>query len=151
MRGSRNKGIHWMSWERLPVHMSHGGMGFKDLTAFKLAMLGKQGWKFQTDTDSLVSCIFKARYFPHSTYLTASLRHNPSFVWRRILQARFIVRGGARWCVGTRAAIPILHESWLSDGSCIEGTYDFSQLMFGPSVQILLDTTTKTWNTVVIQ
>jgi hypothetical protein len=48
-------------------------MGFKDLTAFNLAMFGKQGWKFQTDTNSLVARIFKARYFPNGTYLTASL------------------------------------------------------------------------------
>jgi hypothetical protein len=39
--GSRSRGIHWMSWEKLSVHKSHGGMGFKDLTAFNLAMLGK--------------------------------------------------------------------------------------------------------------
>jgi hypothetical protein len=41
--GSSNKGIHWMSWERLTMHKSHGGMGFKDLTTFNPAMLGKQG------------------------------------------------------------------------------------------------------------
>jgi ribonuclease HI len=126
-------------------------MGFKDLTAFNLAMLGKQGWKFQTDTDSLVSRIFKARYFPHGTYMTASLGHNPSFVWRSILQARFIVRGGARWCIGTGAAIPILHEPWLSDGKSIEGTYDLSQLTTGASVHSLMNITTKTWNVGVVQ
>jgi hypothetical protein len=75
---ANNRGIHWMSWERLSVHKSHGGMGFKDLTAFNLSMLGKQGWKLQTDNDSHVSRIFKARYFPHGTYLTASLGHNPT-------------------------------------------------------------------------
>jgi hypothetical protein len=98
--GSSNRGIHWMSWEKQAMHKSHGGMGFKDLTTFNHSMLGKQGWKFQTDTESLVSRILKARYFPHGTYLTASLGHNPSYVWRNILQARFIVRGGARWCIG---------------------------------------------------
>jgi ribonuclease HI len=144
--GSSNGGIHWLSWERLSMHKNHGGMGFKDLTAFNLAMLGKQGWKLQTDSDSLVSRIFKARYFPRGTYLTASLGHNPSYVWRSILQARFIVRSGSRWCIGTGASIPILQEPWLSDGKCIEGNYDLSQLRYGPSVQSLIDTTDKTWN-----
>jgi len=41
--GSSGRGIHWLSWEKLSMH---GGMGFKDLTAFNLAMLGKQAWKF---------------------------------------------------------------------------------------------------------
>jgi hypothetical protein len=35
-----------MSWEKLVMHKTHGGMGFKDLTAFTPAMLGKQGWEF---------------------------------------------------------------------------------------------------------
>jgi hypothetical protein len=148
---SRSRAIHWMSWEMLSVHKSHGGMGFKDSAAFNLAMLGKQGWKFQTDIDSLVSRIFKARYFPRGTYLTASLGHNPSFIWRSILQARFIVRGGSRWCIGEGAAIPILHKPWLSDGRCIEGTYDFSQLTTGPSMHSLMDITTKTWDVGVVQ
>jgi hypothetical protein len=79
--GINNRGIHWLSWEKLSMHKSHGGMGFKDLTAFNLAMLGKQGWKFQTDTTSRVARIFRARYFPRGSYLTASLGHNPSYVW----------------------------------------------------------------------
>jgi hypothetical protein len=40
--GSNNRSIHWLSWEKLSMHKTNGGMGFKDLTAFNLAMLGKQ-------------------------------------------------------------------------------------------------------------
>jgi hypothetical protein len=58
------RAIHWMSWEKLSAPKIHGGMGFKDLSAFNLAMLGKQGWKFITEPESLVAHIFKARYFP---------------------------------------------------------------------------------------
>jgi len=55
------------------MHKNHGDMGFKDLSAFNLAMLGKQGWKFQTDPTSLVSRIFMARYFPKSLVLVLGL------------------------------------------------------------------------------
>jgi hypothetical protein len=71
-------------------------------------------------------------------------------VWQSILQARFIVRGGARWCIGSGAAIPILREPWLTDGGCIEGNHDVSRLTTGPLVQSLINTTTKTWNMSVI-
>lgn len=74
------RGIHWMNWEKLSAPKIHGGMGFKDLSAFNLAMLGKQGWKFITEPDSLVSRIFKARYFPSGSYLTATVGHNPNYV-----------------------------------------------------------------------
>lgn len=90
------RSIHWMNWEKLSAPKIHGGMGFKDLTAFNLAMLGKQGWKFITEPDSLVACIYKARYFPSHSYLMAQIWHNPSYVCHNILNVRFIVRGGAR-------------------------------------------------------
>lgn len=86
-----HRGINWLSWEKLSMYKVHGGMGFKDLSAFNLAMLGKQGWKFLTEPNSLVSRIFKARYFPSKSYLTATIGHNPSFVWRSILRAHLIV------------------------------------------------------------
>jgi hypothetical protein len=35
--------IHWMSWKRLGVSKSKGGMGFRDLRGFNLALLAKQG------------------------------------------------------------------------------------------------------------
>jgi hypothetical protein len=90
--GSNNRGIHWLSWEKLTVHKKYGGMSFNNLTAFNLAMLGKQGWKFQTQPESLVTKLFKARYFPRSDYLNAKVGHNPSFVWRSIFSAKMIVR-----------------------------------------------------------
>jgi len=85
-----------MNWEKLSVPKVHGGMAFKDLSAFNLAFLGKQCWKFITEPDSLVARIFKARYFPSCSYLTVELGHNPSYVWRSIICARFIVLGGGR-------------------------------------------------------
>jgi hypothetical protein len=66
-------------------------------------------------------------------------------------QSRFIVWGGARWCIGSGATIPILRELWLSDGCCIDEIHDTSRLVTGPFVQSLINTTNKTWNLGVIQ
>ena len=69
--GVNNKGIKWMSWNKLSMHKSQGGMGFRNLHEFNLAMLGKQGWKLLTDTTSLVVRVYRARYFPNRTFLDA--------------------------------------------------------------------------------
>lgn len=60
---NKSKGIHWKEWAKLTIHKSAGGLGFKDLRDHNLSMLGKQGWCLLTNRDSLVSRLYKARYY----------------------------------------------------------------------------------------
>ena len=54
-----SKHIHWQSWERLTYPKALGGMGFRDLRNFNLAMLGKQGWRLMDKPDSLCARVLK--------------------------------------------------------------------------------------------
>jgi len=145
------RGIHWMNWEKLSAPKIHGGMGFKDLSAFNLAMLGKQGWKFITEPDTLVARIFKARYFPSGSYLTATVGHNPSYVWRSIMRARFIVRGGARWTIGSGASISILNEPWLTNGEFISSDVPGAHSIHNFTINSLMNLYDKSWNEQVVR
>lgn len=79
-----SRSIHWMSWEHLSRHKAAGGMGFRDFWGFNLPMLGKQAWKFITNPNSLSPRLYKARYFPNTSFIEANIENNPSFVWRSI-------------------------------------------------------------------
>jgi len=81
---SNNRGIKWMAWEHAACPKEFCGMGFRNFKAFNLAMVAKQWWKILSKPESLVTRVFKARYFPRSSFLVAKLGHNPSFVWRSI-------------------------------------------------------------------
>ena len=50
-----------------------GGMGFRDLKLFNLALLAKQGWRLQTNTSSLFYRVYKAKYFPRCDFLEVNL------------------------------------------------------------------------------
>lgn len=76
----KDKGIIWMSWDRLSASKATGGMGFRNLRNFNLALVGKQAWRFITNEQSLVSRVYKARYYPNDTFLCAKTGSNPSYV-----------------------------------------------------------------------
>jgi hypothetical protein len=49
------RGLHWRKWTNLTLPKCHGGMGFKDIKAFNIVMLGKQGWSLLTNSEYLCS------------------------------------------------------------------------------------------------
>ncbi|KAL0291509.1 UNVERIFIED_CONTAM: putative mitochondrial protein [Sesamum calycinum] len=64
--------IHWISWQRLCDSKLQGGIGFRQLHLFNLAMLAKQLWRIHCFLDRLLSQVLK-----HAIFLTAtSLKHH---------------------------------------------------------------------------
>ena len=53
------RSMHWLSWEKLATPKIYGGMGFRDLQLFNLALLGKHGWRFITNPNSLCVRVMK--------------------------------------------------------------------------------------------
>ena len=91
------KKLAWMSWEKMCLPKEKGGMCFRDLKLFNLALLVKQGWRLQTNSSLLFYRVYKAKYFPRSDFIEASLGSQPSFAWRSIWAAQDIVKRGLRW------------------------------------------------------
>lgn len=56
--------MHWLSWEKLTKTKSEGGLGFRDIHGFNMAMLAKQGWRLLMNPESLCAQILRAKYYP---------------------------------------------------------------------------------------
>jgi hypothetical protein len=103
----------WMSWSKLGRSKQKGGLRFKDVEVFNLALLAKQGWRIIQYPDSLVARIMREKYFPSGSFLTAPLGKAPSFAWQSIHQARKLLDRGLVWRVGNGEKIAIWGDRWL--------------------------------------
>ncbi|XP_062019524.1 uncharacterized protein LOC133736108 [Rosa rugosa] len=130
-------------WERLCLTKDEGGMGFKNVFAYNLAMLAKQGWRLLTNPNSLIARLYKARYYPNNSFWEAELGDSPSFSWRSILQGRPVLKAGVQWCIGDGTQVNIWNDRWIPD--CQQ------YLLHKPSdcvfelVSDLIDHGTRTW------
>jgi hypothetical protein len=98
-----------LSWEKLVKPKAEGGLGFRDLHSFNMAMLAKQGWRIlhnpnlhsfnmamlakqgwriQHNPNTLCAQILEAKYFPNTSLLQAKMRDGCSYTWRSIFQGK---------------------------------------------------------------
>ncbi|KAL0439451.1 UNVERIFIED_CONTAM: putative mitochondrial protein [Sesamum latifolium] len=112
--------IHWVAWRKVCRAKEDGGLGFQSLKVFNRAMLAKQLWRIVTRPDSLVSQIFKCKYFPEkckyfpdSDMFSAKIPAHASYAWRSLMESWTLIEAGSRWSVRSRASVRLTEDHWL--------------------------------------
>jgi hypothetical protein len=105
--------IAWRSWTKLGKTKTKGGLGYRDLENFNLALLAKQGWRLLQNPQSLVARIFKDKYHPGCSFLESDLGNRPSYAWRSIWNLKKLLKKGLIWRVGDGESIQVWHDPWL--------------------------------------
>ncbi|XP_019181382.1 PREDICTED: uncharacterized protein LOC109176404 [Ipomoea nil] len=141
-----DRGIHWKAWNKLCIPKKFGGLGFKDLRNFNLAMLGKQAWRFLTNSGSLPARIYKARYFPKTSFVDATMGNNPSFCWRSFMAAHDFVVAHVRRRIGNGQETLIWGHPWLQDNPSPLVQTVMPEPLRDAVVAGLIDQQTKTWD-----
>jgi hypothetical protein len=137
--------IHWVSWEKLSKTKSIGGLGFRDLHAFNLAMLAKQAWRLLQNPSSLCAQVLAAKYFPNNSMLQATPQPGISYASRSILKGIQLLKDGIIWRVGDGDTIKIWTDPWIPRGSTRKLISQVSK------VSELINQTTNTWDTNLVQ
>lgn len=92
-----------------------GGMGYRYLYVYNISLLGKQGWRLMMKSDSSVSKSFKAKYFPNLSFLEAKKGSNLSYVWRKLVEAKVVLKEGTRWSIWGGSSIKDFGGLWTHD------------------------------------
>ncbi|KAH9802749.1 reverse transcriptase domain-containing protein [Citrus sinensis] len=145
-KGNGSGGITWMKWDRLCKPKTHGGIGFKRLHLFNVAMLGKQGWRLLTNPNTLVARLFNARYYPNTSFAEAQLGSNPSYVWRSILAAQPAIRQGSRIQIGGGQQTSIGSAPWLPDNDSDFTTSNLPASISSATVDSLMVPNQRRWD-----
>uniref|UniRef100_A0A2N9HZ73 Reverse transcriptase domain-containing protein n=1 Tax=Fagus sylvatica TaxID=28930 RepID=A0A2N9HZ73_FAGSY len=107
--------IHWIKWKKLCQTKEMGGLGFRELQKFNIALLAKQFWRLMNCKDSLLFKVFSPKFFPTGNILEASEKTRGSFAWRSIMQAKDLILAGSSWKVGNGQKIPIRNSNRLPE------------------------------------
>ncbi|CAL2238950.1 unnamed protein product [Prunus armeniaca] len=102
---TENKKIHWMAWDKLCAPKEKGGLGFRNLHAFNLALLAKQGWRLLQNLDSLITRVLKAKYFPNHSFLETAA---PYGKWGAEIQLAYGRIGGCHNPIAFGSSLPSL-------------------------------------------
>ncbi|XP_075670379.1 putative mitochondrial protein AtMg00310 [Castanea sativa] len=125
-----------------------GGMGFRGISAFNLAMLAKQAWRLIHNEQSLFYRVYKGRYFPNCSFLMAELGSNSSIVWRSLLAAREVIREGSMWQIGDGRRIGLTTHKWLPNALAFlhEPNKGMKETLEPPELDKWAITTWSIWN-----
>lgn len=122
-----------------------GGMGFRKMELFNLALLAKQGWRLLQAPESLSARILRALYFPNGEFLSASLGSRPSQIWRSILDGREVLKQGLIRRIGDGNLTHVWNDNWLPREAMLRHIAP-RQVDKPELVSELIDQVTLSWN-----
>jgi hypothetical protein len=143
--GADRKRMHWLAWWKMCVPKQQGGMGFRDIQCFNLALLAKQVWRILEEPESLCARVLRAKYFPNGDLLNAPMKKGSSFTWQSIWAGIQTFKKGGIWRVGNGNNINIWEDRWVPGSYSCKVLTPKGQNIY-TKVSDLIDPITNSWD-----
>lgn len=92
--------------------------------------------------NSIITQVYKAKYFRNCDILDAGLNHSPSLAWRSIWGAKALLKEGILWQIGNGKHVRIWEDKWLTQSLTTPCPANYSN----KRVLELIDVTNAAWN-----
>lgn len=148
---ANNRGLHWIAWDKICLRFDKGGLGFRDLHDFNLALLAKQLWRLLHHLDSLLARVLKGWYFRHCSPMEVKSSNSPSYGWRSILAAQDLLREGLKKTIGTGCSTRVWLDPWIPSFPARPALDTWVYRDQDLLVSHLLDETSKQWRMDILE
>ncbi|CAL1396794.1 unnamed protein product [Linum trigynum] len=138
--------VSWLRREEMVCSKMEGGMGFRDLKGFNMALLAKQLWNLYQRPNSLIATILRAKYHKHVSILDARAGYNPSYMWRSLMSALDFLNSGLRWRIGNGDSVCIWGDKWVPSSPELFVPSAPRGLPVDSRVSALIDPITEQWD-----
>lgn len=108
------KNICWISWDKLTLPKSSGGLDFRDIQAFNQALLAKIAWRLLTKPECLLSRILGGKYCNNSHFLKVEAAISYSHGWKGILLDRDLLVQHLGRVIGDGETTCVWKDSWIN-------------------------------------
>ena len=135
----------WVAWGDMSKPKCMGGLGFRNIELFNLALLARQVWRLLQDPEALSARVLKAVYFPTGDLLDADLGASPSRVGQAVVDDVHVVHQGLIRQIGSGESTRICNMPWIPrDGLMLptgKARSDLPQLVCD-----LIDQASRSWD-----
>lgn len=104
--------ICWVSWDSLSQHKSLGGLGFRDIQSFNIAMLAKNAWRILTSPSCLLARLLTRKYCYNSNFLSAPCPQSASHGWKGVVAGCKLLKLQTGKVIGNGSSTKVWYDSW---------------------------------------
>jgi hypothetical protein len=109
----RSKSLSLKSWSSICSPKDEGGLSFRRMHDFNLALITKLGWKLLSKADCLWVNQLQRKYIKYGDFLFSSIPFTASWLWKCIQKIKPIISVGACLRVSQSSSSPIWISNWV--------------------------------------